>query len=204
MPTNAMRYLSSISLALIVNVLLSIVVMMALACTSTASNGPMPADEQIYMQPPDLQATIRANVEVAIKEIATVTPRPTYTQYPTYTPQPTYTRYPTYTPGPVYQETDQDEPIFSQTEVNDMVFDVIFPCLLKSSELNVISDWVSRRHWETRYLGENRWLVTVKYNFGSAVPSASTATVDLGKWRFDERTAEVISVVESTCAHLGF
>jgi len=203
-----MRYLSSISLALIV--------LMALACTATPSNGPAPADGPNQMQPTDLQATIRANVQVAIKEIApatprptytkypTYTPQPTYTRYPTYTPQPTYTRYPTYTPGPVYQATDQDEPIFSQTEVNDMVFDVIVPCLLKSSEMNLISDWVSRSHWDTRYLGENSWLVTVKYNFGSAVPSASTATVDLGRWRFDERTAEVISVVESTCAHLGF
>ena len=43
MPTNAMRYLSSISLALIVHVLLSIVVLMALACTATpATPAPTP------------------------------------------------------------------------------------------------------------------------------------------------------------------
>jgi hypothetical protein len=65
-----MRYLSSISLALIVHVLLSIVVLMALACTATPSVTPTPSgpiyseEEAIAILQEHLQTKIPAGGEV--------------------------------------------------------------------------------------------------------------------------------------------
>ena len=75
-----MRYLSTLSLALIVHVLLSIVVLMALACTATPARTLAPTETQ----PPT----------------ETPAPTPTLMPIPTYAPYPTPTTRPIYTPSP--------------------------------------------------------------------------------------------------------
>jgi len=85
-----MRYLSTLSLAFIVHVLLSIGVLMTLACTATPAHTLAPTETPAHTLAP------------------TETPAPT----PTLTPTPTYAPYPTPTPRPIY--TPSPAPVVKQ------------------------------------------------------------------------------------------
>jgi len=87
-----MRYLSSISLVL--------VVLMALACTAT------PAEPT-----PNIDATVEAKVGVALAKVPTVTPIPTPTPVPTATPIPTATPPPTPVPTATPVPTPAPTPV---------------------------------------------------------------------------------------------
>ena len=109
-----MRYLSTLSLALIVHVLLSIVVLMALACSSTDIEATV---EARLGQERAIEATVEARLKVKeaqsleptatpwvvrVTAVPTITPTPTVT--PTPKPKPTATRVrPTWTPAPTFR-----------------------------------------------------------------------------------------------------
>ena len=93
-----MRYLTSISLALIVHVLLFIVVLMVLACTATpATLAPTPnidaTIEARFAQERGVEATVEAKANELVADQPTPTPTRTPTPIPTLTatPRPTPT-----------------------------------------------------------------------------------------------------------------
>jgi tetratricopeptide (TPR) repeat protein len=94
-----MRYLTSISLALIVHVLLFIVVLMVLACTATpATLAPTPNIDATIEARFAQERGVEATVEAKANELVADQPTPTPTRTPT--PIPTLTATPRPTPTP--------------------------------------------------------------------------------------------------------
>jgi hypothetical protein len=111
-----MRYLSSISLALIVQVLLSIVVLMALACTAEPTSNidatveARLAEERAMEAPEEPRGTVQKTVQLTPAPATLKAPTPLATA--TALPEPTDTRASqTVTPIPTLKPTSEPSPI---------------------------------------------------------------------------------------------
>ena len=76
----------------------------------------------------------------------------------------------------------------SPSDVENLVYDAMLPCLLNLKEILDFAE--KNKRWNTRYLDRGEWLVEVMY-WGLKLDNKNNL-INLGRWRVIERTGEII------------
>ena len=126
------------------------------ACGPTAAPTPTP----------NIAATVEGLVDQQVAHAIAMMPTPT--AYPTYTPYPT---------------PNTDAPKLTKDVIEDLVLEIIIPC--------VVSDEATNEDWDTIYIGEGEWLVTAVYRDWKGIAGAPIGPRGYGRWKVQERTGQV-------------